>query len=135
MASIAMTETTRNQPSIDAMDFGKYSWTSIKFWENGQGEKLEALRILNVLAFYQNFTLGQQPEKILNEFDKAKIQILLYLQLITIEPQLRRQGDVDFVKANLGTVGRSSRLTTYTVGGFHSAEREIMAFLSSCVGK
>jgi hypothetical protein len=83
-----------------------------KIWEDQQAEKRETLGFAtNARSFYHHFILRPQAEKLLNEFDKAKVQILLYQQLITIELQLQGQVDVCFIKTSLRTIRQSSRPT------------------------
>jgi len=75
--------------------------------EEAERKKLDL--VASGISFYYQFTLRPQAQALLNELEKAKVHILLYQQLISIELQLRGQDDIEFVKSRLQFMHQSSQ--------------------------
>ncbi|KAE8452089.1 hypothetical protein EG329_002255 [Mollisiaceae sp. DMI_Dod_QoI] len=61
----------------------------------------------NALTLYYYFALRSQSEKVIIELDNAKLQLLLYQQLLTSQLQVQGMTDIGFIRMNLATL-RSS---------------------------
>lgn len=75
--------------------------------EEAERKKLDL--VASGISFYYQFTLRPQAQALLNELEKAKVHILLYQQLISIELQLQGQDDIEFVKSRLQFMHQSSQ--------------------------
>jgi hypothetical protein len=75
--------------------------------EEAERKKLDL--VASAISFYYQYTIRPQAQALLNELEKAKLKILLYQMLISIELQLQGQDDIEFIKSRLQFMHHSSQ--------------------------